>query len=229
MASKVVKIADAKGINEEHGSADTEIMFQAPYRVLIGVQGMSDILFHRWNPAAIKEKAGAAKGSAAKKTDNVESYIYRFDGKTIQGGPEGNLCIPGEYMRGSIVNSAKFFQDPRSPRKSAMDLFKAGVVPLTMYADLGQSNWDYEDERRVVVQRAGINRVRPALRVGWKVEFEFMVTTPEYINLSLLHQVVTRAGQLVGLGDFRPTFGRYGITAFKELKDDEGLGVGARR
>ena len=30
--------------------------------------------------------------------------------------------------------AAKFRQDPRSQRKSAMDLYKAGVVPLTSAA-----------------------------------------------------------------------------------------------
>ena len=48
---------------------------------------------------AILEKAKAAKGSAAKKSDNVESYVWR-DG-------EGNICLPGEYLRGAIVAAAK--------------------------------------------------------------------------------------------------------------------------
>ncbi|MGE9244407.1 hypothetical protein, partial [Escherichia coli] len=87
------------------------------------VEGSSDFLFHRWNAEAVDEKAAAAKNSKAKKTDDVESYVYRTE--------DGDLAIPGEYLRGSIIHAAKFRQDPRSPRKSAMDLFKAAVVVTT--------------------------------------------------------------------------------------------------
>jgi hypothetical protein len=159
----------------------------------------------------VAEKAAAAKGSKAKKSDNVESYVWRDDA--------GMLCLPGEYLRGSIVAAAKFHQDPRSPRKSAMDLFKAGVVSLTDLASLGAKEWDYEDRRRVVVQRSGVTRVRPAMRKGWEATVCLMVTTPEYISPDFLQQVIAKAGLLVGVGDFRPTYGRFGISSFEVLKD----------
>ncbi len=180
-----------------------------PYMVRAKLRGTADFLFHRWNCEEIEEKSKAAKNSAAKKTDNLESYVYRTDA--------GELAIPGEYVRQSIVHAAKFRQDPRSPRKSAMDLYKAGIVTLTNLASVGKEKWDYEDKRRVVIQRAGINRTRPALKTGWEAEFQFLVNTPEYISDADLLDVLTRAGQLVGLGDFRPTFGRFQIVEFGKV------------
>jgi hypothetical protein len=180
-----------------------------PYRVAVQLTGTSDLLFHRWNSQAVDEKAKAAKNSKAKKTDDIETYVYRND--------EGHLCIPGEYVRQAVILAAKFRQDPRSPRKSAMDLFKAGVVSLTNLASLGIEKWDYEDTRRVVIQRAGVNRTRPAIKTGWKAEFEFLVLTPEYIGPMDLHAVMTQAGALIGIADFRPTFGRFGITSYEVL------------
>lgn len=181
-----------------------------PYRVAVQLTGTSDLLFHRWNAQAVDEKAKAAKNSKAKKTDDIESYVYRNDG--------GELCIPGEYVRQAVILAAKFRQDPRSPRKSAMDLYKAGVVALTNLASVGKAAWDYEDTRRVVIQRAGVNRTRPALKTGWKAEFEFLVLTPEYIAPMDLHAVMTQAGVLVGVADFRPTFGRFAITSYEVLQ-----------
>lgn len=180
-----------------------------PYRLAFQLTGTSDLLFHRWNAQAVDEKAKAKKGSAAKKSDDVESYLYRCD--------DGTVAIPGEYVRQAIIMAAKFRQDPRSPRKSAMDLYKAGVVSLTNLATTGKKDPDYYDTRRVVVQRAGINRTRPAIKQGWKAEFEFLILTPEYIAPMDLHAVLTQAGVLVGLADFRPTFGRFGITSFEVL------------
>ena len=76
-----------------------------PYSVAVTVQGNSDFLFHRWNCESVAEKSLAAKGSKAKKTDDLESYVYRND--------NGNLAIPGEYLRQAAIETAKYKQDPR--------------------------------------------------------------------------------------------------------------------
>lgn len=95
-----------------------------------------------------------------------------------------------------------------------MDLFKAGVVALTPLASLGTKDWDYLDTRRVTVQRNGINRTRPAMKVGWSVDVQFQILTPEYIDLVLFQDVLNIAGRLIGVGDFRPTYGRFMITKY---------------
>ena len=189
-------------------SNDAEEMIMAPYTVEAVIEGVSPFLFHRWSVEAVAEKAAAAKGSKAKKSDNLESYVYRTG--------DNNLAIPGEYFRQSIIYAAKFRQDPRSPRKSAFDLFKAGVIALDELCDLGQMDWDYLDQRRVMVQRNGITRVRPALATGWKIDVRLMVNLPEYISPALLHGVLVDAGRLIGVGDFRPTYGRFRVTSFNE-------------
>lgn len=203
--SAVAERKKAQKSEPTNGAAAT-IEASIPYTVDVSVQGMADLLFHRWNCEAVDAKAKAAKGSEAKKTDDVESYVYRND--------IGDLCIPGEYFRQAIIHAAKFRQDPRSPRKSAMDLYKAGVVCMTQLASLGTRDWDYLDTRRVVVQRSGVNRTRPAMKIGWRIDLQFTVLLPEYIAQSDLHSVLDTAGRLIGVGDFRPTYGRFGIVAF---------------
>jgi hypothetical protein len=197
---------ETKTISEATNGGKSAIEQGLPFQVAVTICGTSDFLFHRWNCEAVEEKSKAAKNSAAKKTDDLETYVYRDD--------DGGLCIPGEYLRQAIIHAAKFRQDPRSPRKSAMDLYKAGVVTLTNLAPLGVRTWDYEDKRRVVIQRAGVNRTRPAMKQGWKATFDLMVLTPEYISKQDLNDVITTAGRLIGVGDFRPTFGRFQIVGF---------------
>jgi hypothetical protein len=177
-----------------------------PYVAAVAIEGVADLLFHRWTPEAITEKANAAKGSKQKKTDDIESYVYRDD--------HGRISLPGEYVRQSLIHAAKYRQDPRSPKKSAMDICKAGVICLTQLASLGKDDWDYLDMRRVVIQRNGINRIRPAMRSGWKAAIDFMVVLPEYIDAQFLNGILVDAGRLVGVGDFRPTYGRFQITRF---------------
>jgi hypothetical protein len=95
--AKVVELSTATNGGKKAISASE------PYSVLVTIQGSADLLFHRWNCEAVDEKAKAAKNSKAKKTDDVESYVYR--------DAEGVLCLPGEYLRQAIITAAKFKQD----------------------------------------------------------------------------------------------------------------------
>jgi len=211
-------------LNDPSNGASGAIATERPYMALITISGTADLLFHAWNIEAIEEKAVAKKGSAMKKADAVETYVYR--------DVNNHICLPTEYLRMSMVKAAKFKQDPRSPRKSAHDLFKAGVVsltdltPITTAAGNLTEQWDYIDKRRVMVQRNGITRHRPAFHKGWAATMVFLVTTPEYISPEFLHEVASMAGRFEGVGDFRPSYGRFRVTHFttgfeSEMFDDD--------
>jgi hypothetical protein len=189
--------------------ANSDIVAGEPYFCTFTVEGVTPMLFHAWNVEAIEERANAARGAKVKKEDNVESYVYRH--------PEtGNIALPGEYMRQSIINAAKHVQDPRSSRpKQGIDLFKAGIASMVEYADLGSKEWDYIDQRRVQVMRAGITRRRPAMSAGWRGEFTFQVLLPEYITPNMFQDVLEKAGKFVGVADFRPTYGRFQVKNFR--------------
>lgn len=190
------------------------INLSEPYRASVTVEGVVPILFHRWSVESVATKAKAAKGSAAKKSDDVESYVYRTE--------DGEIAIPGEYLRAAICSpsgAAKYRQDPRSPRKSALDLYRAALIVETELATLGVKDWDYLDQRRVTVQRAGITRSRPAMLAGWTATFDMTVVLPEYVPPADLRDVLYNAGRLVGLGDFRPTYGRFHVTKFEVWSD----------
>jgi hypothetical protein len=210
-------IIDPTNVGPVSNDAEPDIDITAPYVATVDITGTATILFHRWSNEAVAEKAAAKKGSAAKKSDNVESYVYRNVDK--------HICLPGRYVVGSLTDprngAAKYRQDPRSPRKSALDLYRAGVVALTELAPIIPAGateptaaWDYLDSQRVTVQRAGVTRTRPAFHPGWKAQIQLIVLTPEYISPADLLDCLTKAGQLVGVADFRPTYGRFAVTSF---------------
>lgn len=196
--------------------AKSQVEMLEPFVAEIAVQGNCPIIFHRWNVEGIEEKSKAAKGSKAKKTDDVDSYVYRND--------DGLICIPGEYLRQSIIHAAKFRQDPRSPRKSLMDIAKAGIftleelVPIFSAKGEPAKDWDYLDKRRVTVQRNGLTRCRPAFHANWTARFSIQVVLPEYIDPNCLNELTQLAGKIVGLADGRPSYGRFLVTSFKVLQ-----------
>jgi hypothetical protein len=188
------------------------IALNAPYTAGVVIEGVCPVLFHAWSNEAVAEKAKAAKNSTAKKTDNVESYVYR--------DAAGFIALPGEYLKRSIVEAARYRQDPRSPRKSAMDLYKAGVVWLTELAPIlvdgkPTKEWAYIDQRRVTVMRSAITRSRPAFTAGWRAHIDLQVLVPEYIAVPDLLDVLSNAGKLIGVGDNRPSYGRFAVVGFE--------------
>ena len=100
-----------------------------------------------------------------------------------------------------------------------MDLMKAALVSLTELAPTGLKDPDYLDKRRVVIQRSAVTRTRPALKEGWKAEFILMVNLPEYIPPQRLNHILQQAGRIIGLADFRPSYGRFSVIKFQTLDD----------
>jgi hypothetical protein len=209
-ATATNRVAKLNGEQVSNGGKPT-IDMSVPYIASVTIVGTAPLLFHAWNVEAVEEKAKAAKGSKAKKSDNIESYVYR--------NPDGYLGIPGKNMHGTLINAGKSMQDPRSPRKSMSDMIRAGIVPLDVIAVFEPKckTWDYEDRQRVTVQRAAITRTRPAMREGWRVTFDLLVNVPEYLNEQILTSLINNAGRLVGLCDYRPTYGRFSIAGFEVI------------
>lgn len=204
-------------LNDPTNDAQPTIDVTRPYHCEVTVLGVAALLCHRWSDDAVEAKAAAAKGSRAKKTDDVDSYVYRT--------ADGHIGLSGTQLFGAIAGpqgAAKYRQDPRSSRKSALDLFRAAIVVLDDVAPLRRdgepcSTWDYLDRRRATVQRAGITRVRPAFVPGWSATFTLLVNLPQYVDPALLNEVIIDAGRLCGVGDFRPTFGRFTVVRFEVI------------
>ena len=199
-------------------SNDGEAAIGHPFTVHLTLQGTADLLFHRYSADEVEAKANAAKGSRAKKTDDIESYLYR--------NADDQICMPGRYLQRALQEAGRFQQDPRSPRKSAFDLCKAGIVVTPMLApmipagkDEPTVDWDYLDRQRVVVQRSAVTRVRPAFTTGWVVDMEITSLLPEYITPTLLRKLADDAGRFIGLADFRPTYGRFVIVRWEVRRD----------
>lgn len=85
---------------------------------------------------------------------------------------------------------------------------------LDEYCSLGKATWDYLDKRRARINMAAVTRVRPAMLVGWKCTVTLQILLPEYISPALLNETIQSAGRLIGVGDFRPTFGRFNVVRF---------------
>jgi hypothetical protein len=192
------------GVNSN--DAEDSILGTAPYRLSFTIRGVADLLFHRWSNEDVAAKSTAKRGSSVKKTDNLEAYVWRDE--------DGQVCLPGVYVHKALVEAGKFMQDPRSSRaKQACDLFKAAFVPVSLLCPLGPT-WEIEDKRRMVVNRAGITRTSPGFKAGWEASFDFDVILPEYVSEAMFLEALSLAGRVIGLAQYRPTYGRFQVVNF---------------
>ena len=182
------------------------------YVAEIEIQGTTPILFHAWSIEETEKKSAAKKGSSEKKDPSLESLVYR--------NAEGDICIPGDYFRAALIDTGRYFPDPRSPRKSSKDLFKQCIIMETMLAPIGpgvKKTWDEVDKRRVVIQKAAITRQRPRFKEGWTAKFQLRIILPEYISIEYLQEIAEKTGLINGLADFRPTYGRFTVTSCQKI------------
>lgn len=198
---------------ESATNGNSSTVGEQEYAVEVSLIGVSPLLMHRYDTEAVKRKGAAAKNSADKKTDDIESYVYRDPTNPKEIG------IPGRNFLATLREAGRSVADPRSPRKSARDLIAAGLRVEPFIASLGKTTWDFVDEQRVLVQRSAISRRRPAFTEGWRVKFTILVLAPEYISEAWLHDLVNRAGRFQGLLDGRSIgYGLFRVESFRRIK-----------
>lgn len=179
---------------------------------LSGVPG-SALLTHNERTANVgDEVARAMKAITSKrtKTDDDHAELARLE---FCGGvyvtAEGTVGLPTWNIFRSIQDGAKL---NRLGKQVERGLFVAGadIVPITHD---GPTTPDAMfaagcvDQRSVKVGQQKVTRTRPVFR-NWSVSADFVLDT-ETLRLDELTMIVENAGRMVGIGDYRPRFGRY--------------------
>ena len=165
------------------------------------------------NPLDPAAKAVKRVSGKRQKTDDDYMELARLDhaGALYIDSDVGPFIPPDNIWR-SLYDAAK-----KSKRGVK---FKEGVFILSNINPLAYKGprdvdalWKDENFRfitTVVVSRRRVPRCRPIFR-DWKVDAEGILD-PNVLEIQELKDVAVTAGQLVGLGDWRPKFGRYSAT-----------------
>lgn len=178
------------------------------YEVQVSIKGIGrGIIFNQF-PLADPSKDTKAK---AKKTeDDTDSMIYWCDDRTIG--------IPGDNIEACLRVASKQFKDPRSSKRMLEGLWKSSVSVRDEMHSTGLKEYTVLAKRAVPQSGKGaITRRRPMLKAGWEVSFVVVVNQPDFIKPKTLRDVLEEAGRFVGLCDWRPKYGLFEVTEFKEL------------
>jgi hypothetical protein len=190
------------------------------YAVDVTIQGIAPLMQHRFPmPDLSQMSKGGKKSTGAKDyTEEWRDYLYTSSGQVVQ---------PSSHIEGALVKAAAGFKITGKRGKSYKDLFSANVIvdPVEIphgiaVPDMLDCDPDkplYIDMRPVIVMRARVVRLRPTFKPGWQLSFTINVTDDE-LPFEILSDVLNLAGKTVGIGDYRPKFGRFMVTRFELVK-----------
>ena len=126
---------------------------------------------------------------------------------------DGTLYHPAQAFRSAILGAAK---GRKIGKAFATTVVKGSVFVTHDRADLydpetGEALSDYEiDERSVVIQRNRVLRARP-LHKKWACDIE-VEYNDEFITGDQVQFMLSLAGESIGIGDYRPLFGRFKVS-----------------
>lgn len=188
------------------------------YIVNVSIEGVAPLMQHRFPVPDFEDL-----GKGGRRVTGEQDYSQEWK-EYLYVTPEGDIYQPATHIDSAMAKAASGYKIQGARGKTYKDLFKGNVftspetilhnVKAPEILDTDTSKQLYLDVRPVVVQRARVIRVRPCFAPGWGLDFEITVIDDQ-IPVNVVNEVLTLAGRTVGIGDFRPRFGRFMVTKFE--------------
>jgi hypothetical protein len=183
---------------------DFRITFEGTGALLMHNARMSNPL----DPAARAHKKVSGKRQKTE-DDHKEMAHLEFIG-SLYHDPDAGPYIPGDNVWRCLYDAAK--KSKRGPKVKEGLLIVTDVNPLGGFGGPRDAEglWADENFRHFASAKVGqvrVTRCRPVFR-SWRVEADGIIDT-NVLDFAELEQIAEVAGSLVGLGDWRPRFGRF--------------------
>ena len=128
---------------------------------------------------------------------------------------DGKLCIPMEVLEAALVEGAKK-QKLGKQTQSTLFVTKNAILHFDGDKLTADELWERGANRLttgVRIQRNRVMRTRPRIEKWWceaEVQFDDKILDPAKIT-----EIVTTTGREIGIGDWRPKFGRFTASPLK--------------
>lgn len=192
--------------------------------IKVKLTGMTALLMHNCQgadpsfPLTIEKKKLTG---LRKKTDEIHEQISKLEWlSALYWNNKFGACVPDRLLKGAIVASSK--KDKKGKIYGASCIVLTDEAELIFHDSKMSESELYEtgkyiDRRIVNVQRSRVVRVRPIFD-EWSCVFE-LAFDPAAIEEKDLLNTLARAGQIIGIGDYRPDCGGpYGRFTVEKIK-----------
>lgn len=171
------------------------------------VRGIAPLLFNRYPDEENAEGKSKQKKSVMSKDDQVERSLYRT--------AKGEIYQPAEHLVGAMIKAGANFK--LEGKKTYKDVVKGGVFVEPMQI-VHESQLYVTDWRSTVIPSTKGRVMKGRARMDtW--ELKFVVTCiDDRANANDIKEILGYAGAYIGIGDYRPRYGRFEIVSMKEVK-----------
>lgn len=185
--------------------------------MLIEMAGTQPLLMHNIRLADDQDPyVKAIKELTAKKTRKTEDDKQEIDRLSFLGGmywdEELGPYIPAENIFRCLMEAGALTRDGKKIERGVVFHQSRAALhydgprePDILWGEDGKSR--YVDRRMVAVQRQRIPRVRPIFP-DWSASISVEIDT-EVIDHPSFESIVSKAGRMIGLGDYRRFYGKF--------------------
>ena len=180
--------------------------------ITLKLPGVAPLLMHNGQTADPLNKFAKAMKQISGKRSKTEADLMELAKLEYLAGlylnSDGQVCIPDYVLEATLIAGAK---KVKSGPAAKAGLFVGDGIEFNYGETLTPEGlWDSErfvNKARVRVSQAAVMRYRPMFKqwtVTAKVEFN-----NELLNGKQILEFARHAGQAVGIGDWRPKYGRF--------------------
>lgn len=182
-------------------------------KVRLTLNGTAPMLMHNIQLADPLHPIARAMKEISSKRKKTDEDQFRLAELEFKGGlyisDELGPFVPGVNVEKCLVEGARITKQGKQVERGLFVV--ENECPLLYQgprsADALWANEDFRSRMAVKVGTSRVQRTRPMFRT-WALEATAEVD-PALLNLESVQSIATDAGNMVGLGDFRPRYGRF--------------------
>jgi hypothetical protein len=178
--------------------------------IKITIEGTSPLLMNRYN---VERELQRMKG-IRKVNKTYDSKIEAENSAYWTTSGKKELCIPANCLYASLLGASSFH---KIGKRSAKPMLAGSIRILPEEIRLGTAKYEI-DIRPVVISRQRVLKHRAKLN-EWSASFEIAYNEKVITGIEVIKDILSEAGERVGLLDFRPQkggwFGTFKITKFE--------------
>lgn len=203
------------------------------YQIQTTIIGSAPLLQHRFALDTLQ----SLREGANRRTGSVD---YHYEWLATMYVHDGTLVQPASHIEGALARAAAGFRVKGGRGRTYRDLIRAYVL---VSPDAIRHYWEGQplaapgpelltaptpalcvNLQRVLVGRAAVARARLQINAGWQLTFTLTVNDDQ-IRPEVVHTILVEGGRAVGIGDYRPRYGRFEVSAFQVSSDGSDIGA----
>lgn len=180
-------------------------------KIEVEIQGIADLL----QANVLSAEESLAGGKKRRKTSGAKNEPEEWK-KFLYPTENGTLGHPSAAIESALATAAREFKADK--RRTMKDVVKACVFVEGDYINLIGKTEPDSIRRDIVVNPTTKGRgfvYRPLFEKGWKATFSLVVADEDAVPTDQLKEMLDFAGARIGIGAWRPKFGRFMVTKFQ--------------